>query len=33
MNKSISISKIKTLYPDEWVLIGDPEENNFKVHW
>ena len=23
----LSIDEIKRLYPDEWILIGDPEEN------
>lgn len=31
MKKLISISEIKNLYPDEWVLIGNPNMDESKL--
>ena len=31
-NKPISISTINNLYPDEWVLIGNPEDDNGELY-
>jgi hypothetical protein len=27
----VSLEELKKLYPDEWILLGDPEMNNTKV--
>ena len=32
MEESISITAIKTLYPNEWVLIGNPEMDKSELH-
>lgn len=31
-NRPISISSIKSQYPDEWVLIGNPKEANGELY-
>lgn len=32
MEESINIATIKTLYPNEWVLIGNPEMDKSELH-
>jgi hypothetical protein len=31
MEQSINISDIKSLYPDEWVLLGNPKMDDSKI--
>jgi hypothetical protein len=31
MNSFLPFDKIKSLYPDEWVLLGNPEMSNARV--
>ena len=32
MAQAININEIKNLYPDEWVLVGNPEMDGSKIH-
>lgn len=32
MSEILTISTIKKRYPDEWVLIGNPQEQNGELH-
>ncbi len=32
MNESLNIAAIKALYPNEWVLIGNPEMDNTELN-
>jgi hypothetical protein len=32
MSEELNISEIKKLYPDEWVLVGNPVMDESKIH-